>query len=513
MLRRDSPVSFGTFVLDPADGRLVGAVGPVHLGRKAFRVLEALVGRPGRLLTKEDLFQTAWDGVAVSESVLTTVIKELRHALGDDSRNPRFIQSVYGRGYRFIAPVAPASQPIPTSAADPDRLAPHRAPTRRLALALGMAGLGAGLSAATATVIDVGRSRPPAASPEIEAIIAQARYAMGQKTLEGQNVAIGLYRRVVELSPGFADGWGLLGMAYSIVSHHRERAEGLALRARARAAAGRALALDAGNGLGESALAYELPLIGHWLERDGRFDRAVADRPDHVDVLTFVAATHQYDGRLSDALAVYDRVRRPLCPVTYGFCIRALWSAGRIEETDRALADATTLFPTLAHIWFERFHIALFGGRPDEALALVQNPAGRPPDLDDGVLAGLEAQAKTVQDPRGPQAEQTLAAMVRDARRSAWAAEAAISLAAAVGAVDTAFTIADAYFFSRGHAIPDLPNPGSATSLDQRQTRLLFEPPTALMRADSRFEPLVAAIGLDAYWRASGKSPDYRRAL
>ena len=96
---------FDRFVLDCGDERLVGPHGPVHIGNKAFQVLCALVHQRGKLLTKETLFETVWDGTFVSESALTSVIKELRRALGDESKSPRFIDTVYGRGYRFIAGV------------------------------------------------------------------------------------------------------------------------------------------------------------------------------------------------------------------------------------------------------------------------------------------------------------------------------------------------------------------------------------------------------------------------
>ena len=100
-----SDLSFGDFRLDRADERLWGPDGPVKLGNKAYRVLSLLAEHEGRLLTKEALFSSVWDGTIVSESALTSVIKELRRALGDESRTPRFIESVYGRGYRFIEPI------------------------------------------------------------------------------------------------------------------------------------------------------------------------------------------------------------------------------------------------------------------------------------------------------------------------------------------------------------------------------------------------------------------------
>jgi len=125
-------LSFGDFTIDRADERLIGPQGPVRLGNKAFRVLLELAQQEGRLLTKDALFSSVWDGTIVSESALTSVIKELRRALGDESRTPRYIESIYGRGYRLLPEVrqedgaaraagAQAGKPGPARAAGPGR--------------------------------------------------------------------------------------------------------------------------------------------------------------------------------------------------------------------------------------------------------------------------------------------------------------------------------------------------------------------------------------------------------
>lgn len=115
----DGAMRFGSFVLDPADERLVGAHGPIHIGQKAYRVLRALIEHRGRLLTKDFLFNEVWADTIVSESSLTSVIKELRRALGDEAREPRFIESVYGRGYRFLAELSEDDSPRMTPRPDP----------------------------------------------------------------------------------------------------------------------------------------------------------------------------------------------------------------------------------------------------------------------------------------------------------------------------------------------------------------------------------------------------------
>ena len=135
-------VRFGDYVLDLADERLIGPHGPVRIGNKAFRVLNAMTRTNGRLLTKDELFETVWDGTTVSESALTSVIKELRHALQDDRRAPLYIASVYGRGYRFLPEVHDAfrtGEKISDGSVQhsiPARLPQPRAAERRLVTAM-----------------------------------------------------------------------------------------------------------------------------------------------------------------------------------------------------------------------------------------------------------------------------------------------------------------------------------------------------------------------------------------
>ena len=97
---------FGPFRLDVRDERLWRGQDVLPLRHKTLGVLHALVARAGQLLTKEALFASVWPETAVSETVLTVAIRELRRVLGDQARCPQFIETVHGRGYRFIAPVA-----------------------------------------------------------------------------------------------------------------------------------------------------------------------------------------------------------------------------------------------------------------------------------------------------------------------------------------------------------------------------------------------------------------------
>ena len=100
---------FDRFELDEANARLLCDGRAVALAPTPFAVLCALVRQPGSLLTKNTLLDEVWGHQFVSESVLKTVISDLRTVLKDSARQPRFIETVSRRGYRFIAPTIAAS--------------------------------------------------------------------------------------------------------------------------------------------------------------------------------------------------------------------------------------------------------------------------------------------------------------------------------------------------------------------------------------------------------------------
>ena len=96
-------ICFDRFELDEADARLTCAGEPVALAPKPFAVLCALARTPRMLVTKNALLDAVWGHRFVTDSVLKSAICEVRAALDDDPRQPRYIETVSRRGYRFIA--------------------------------------------------------------------------------------------------------------------------------------------------------------------------------------------------------------------------------------------------------------------------------------------------------------------------------------------------------------------------------------------------------------------------
>jgi DNA-binding response OmpR family regulator len=113
-------LNIGEYVLDESNARLTRDGAPQDLPPKAFAVLCLLARNAQKLVTKDELLDAVWGHRHVSESVLKTIINQLRNQLGDDPRAPRYIETLNRRGYRFIAQVAPVSgvRPRSTPASD-----------------------------------------------------------------------------------------------------------------------------------------------------------------------------------------------------------------------------------------------------------------------------------------------------------------------------------------------------------------------------------------------------------
>ena len=104
-------VRFDGYRFDIETGRLWFGKGEIRLTPKAAAVLKVLVTHAGEPVSKERLFAAVWSGIVVSDDALTSCVQELRKALDDDPRQPRFIETRHRRGYRFVASLAAETAP------------------------------------------------------------------------------------------------------------------------------------------------------------------------------------------------------------------------------------------------------------------------------------------------------------------------------------------------------------------------------------------------------------------
>ena len=106
--------AFGDYALDTGRVQLLRDGEPIALEPKAFAVLRLLAERAPHVVDKADIFAVVWKDTAVTDNALTRVVAQLRKALGDDARDPRYIATVSTRGYRLLPTVG-------VSMADSDR--------------------------------------------------------------------------------------------------------------------------------------------------------------------------------------------------------------------------------------------------------------------------------------------------------------------------------------------------------------------------------------------------------
>jgi DNA-binding winged helix-turn-helix (wHTH) protein len=118
-------LEFGDFVLDRGTRQLLRLDEVRHIGPKAFELLDLLLSHRPNVVAKERIRGRLWPGTHVSESTLATVVGEIRTALDEDPKEPRFLRTVHGVGYAFCGQATESA---------PHRRAPGRAMSYRIVL-------------------------------------------------------------------------------------------------------------------------------------------------------------------------------------------------------------------------------------------------------------------------------------------------------------------------------------------------------------------------------------------
>ena len=112
---RSSPqktIRFAVFEVDLAAGELRKNGARIRLQEQPFQILAFLIDRAGEVVTREELREKLWpaDTFVDFDHSLNTAINKLREALGDSASNPRYVETLARRGYRFLAPLQPAER-------------------------------------------------------------------------------------------------------------------------------------------------------------------------------------------------------------------------------------------------------------------------------------------------------------------------------------------------------------------------------------------------------------------
>src|ERR1700756_3082229 len=122
---RSGRLRFGAFEADLRTGELTKCGLRIRLQEQPFQVLAMLLEKPGELVTREELREKIWGQVVVDfDHGVNKAINKIREALGDSAENPRFVETVARRGYRFLADVTPIAAADAQVAPEPEARVP-----------------------------------------------------------------------------------------------------------------------------------------------------------------------------------------------------------------------------------------------------------------------------------------------------------------------------------------------------------------------------------------------------
>ncbi len=409
------PIRIGEFVADPGLNLLVGPHGSIALEPKIMEVLLQLAARQGETVGQEELLASVWEGKFVVDAVVTRAISELRRALGDDSKAPRYIQTVARRSYRLIATVASVA-PVAAAVLSASDLAATATPaavaapaprprTRPRELLLGILLL----VLAAAMALRWANLQPPperaiAAAPASPADVppeAFRLYAQAQKALAGGSCvahqAIADLERAIELAPTFAAAWEQLGWAkYNLVSSCGESGSAYPQALRA---ADRALELAPGS---TQALALKIAVLTETGEAEKAWELAAPRVGASAQIAFLAAYAATYTGDLERARALIEEVAQqdatffgregwtpnallylgdperflallpegttPLARFYRGY---AFWRSGRSGEAAQELGPAFRERPSDPFARLAEALVAVIEGRSDDARLLL----------------------------------------------------------------------------------------------------------------------------------------------
>jgi DNA-binding winged helix-turn-helix (wHTH) protein/Flp pilus assembly protein TadD len=298
---------FEGFELDTARRLLRYVDGPtVELSHRAFEVLALLVAEAGHDVSRESLMARVWPKAVVEDNNLDQAVSSIRRALGDTRTQPRFLMTIPGRGYRFVAEVkAVDDTPAPMAAPSPPPATPRwwraaliGAIVVACAIALGWQGADESQPVADRTTTDAYQA------------YSAGLYHWQRREPGAHSSAVREFERAVALDPGFAEAWAALSgaLAASVVFNELPAADHLP---RALDAAERAVALDPRSGAARGALGHAVVLTQRdYAVGERHYAAALALEPRAAQVRMWRALNYAHLGRLEDAQAEIARAQQ-----------------------------------------------------------------------------------------------------------------------------------------------------------------------------------------------------------
>jgi DNA-binding winged helix-turn-helix (wHTH) protein/Flp pilus assembly protein TadD len=281
-------LSFGDCTFDSASRTLQRVGEHVRISGKAFQLLELLLAARPNPIAKEELFARLWPDTFVSDANLASLIKEIRAAIGDDAKAPRYIRTVHRFGYAFSGDatelsVTPRSVD-PAAAPDLDTL------TETLMNTL-------------ATIDGLRRRKRYTQNAAVYQLYLKGRHHWNRRTAEGIDRAIALFEEALAQDATYAPAYAGLADSY-IALASRDLHPPLELFPKAEVAARRALELDPELPEAHASMAA-IDEVFHWdwARAESEFVTALRLDPGYATARQWYAMGLAHHERFADALA------------------------------------------------------------------------------------------------------------------------------------------------------------------------------------------------------------------
>lgn len=509
VLAHSPPFRLGETEVRPATREILGPDGAEIIEPRVMQVLVALAGADGEILSRDDLIQSCWEGRIVSENAIERVISRLRRLAETVAAGSFRIETITKVGYGLVHDSDRPAPPLPPPSPGAGRVGKGGGIDRR-ALILGGAALAVGGAGIWYAIRDARPDVPPQAAILYDRGVAALRRGWAEDTAN----AISAFREAVTIAPDYADGWGMLALALQLSLEFAPPDTVDAVRERARSASRRALELDPGNANALAAEAVAVPIYGNWAPSEAALRRVLDRYPAQPETRWVLSHVLAEVGRIRDALAMLEPIAEAVStfPLYQSWLGSLLFSANRLDESDRVLDRALGIWPRNFSIWFRRVALYAYTGRAAQALVMIGDVANRPVGIPERDFAIVEASVRAIESASPADVDAAVRANMAAAPSGTGYCGNAVRVCAYLGRLDEAFAAAEALYFGRGFRVAPIrftPQQGGYTRPERRDTEFLFSPPCRRMRADPRFRPLVDEIGLGDYWRRTRTTPDF----
>jgi len=498
-LAHEPPFRLGVLDVEPATRQLKSATHSETIEPRVMQVLVALY-RADTIVTREELTERCWDGRVVGDDAINRVLSRIRHLAADVGQGSFSVETITKVGYR-LTPIAVG----PDKADAQAELAQPVTSSRRkvvAALALGGAVAAFGAPAAWRYLSDSGGAPPKAKEFYQRAIVLRGSTSQG-----GNRQVIAYLREAVRIAPDYGEAWGALAFAYRGALLRDPPEEVAGFQERLEEAIRQADRYDPGNADAAFARRLRALFFGRWATMEPVYRDLAGQHPKHPDGHFLLGSLLMDVGRWSEAIEALQKAKalNALAPLPRYKLTVALWSAGRISEAEREIDEALR-WSTHGAIWQTKIKLLALTGRPQAALAIVNDASARPEDATEAHLRRWRIFLAAMISRAPADIEKALADVIEFARQDFSPVPQAFHCAM-LGDRQTAFAILEGCYLGIGDWAAKRPADPSGSAAHP-----LFQPQARSLWGDPRFARILEGIGLEQYWRETGTLPDYRRS-